>query len=70
MTLEFPATVRRVADGLEVEATTTVDQSRLGMSSGKLGMIRRPATLHVKARLRSDDRSAAAWLGQTRGDRS
>ena len=49
--LEFPATVRPVADGLEVEATTTVDQSLLGMSSGQLGMIRPPATLHVKARL-------------------
>lgn len=50
-TLEFPATIRPVGDGFEVEATVTVDQSRLGMSSGQLGMIRRPATLHVKARL-------------------
>jgi polyisoprenoid-binding protein YceI len=49
--LEFPATVRPVGDGFEVEATTTVDQSQLGMSSGQLGMIRRPVTLHVKARL-------------------
>ena len=49
--LEFPATIRPVGDGLEVEATTTVDQSQLGMSSGQLGMIRGPATLHVKARL-------------------
>jgi polyisoprenoid-binding protein YceI len=49
--LEFPATLRAVGDGLEVEATTTVDQSQLGMSSGRLGMIRRPATLHVKAHL-------------------
>jgi polyisoprenoid-binding protein YceI len=49
--LEFPATVRPVGDGFEVEATTTIDQSQLGMSSGQLGMIRRPATLHVKARL-------------------
>jgi polyisoprenoid-binding protein YceI len=49
--LEFPATARPVRDGLEIEATTTVDQSRLGMSSGQLGMIRRPATLHVTARL-------------------
>ena len=49
--LEFPATVRPVGDGLEVEATTTVDQSQLGMSNGQLGMIRRPATLHVKAHL-------------------
>jgi polyisoprenoid-binding protein YceI len=51
--LEFPATVRRVDDALEVEATTTVDHRRFGMSSGQLGMIRPPATLHVKARLQS-----------------
>jgi polyisoprenoid-binding protein YceI len=49
--LEFPAAIRPVGDGLEVEVTTTVDQSQLGMSSGQLGMIRRPATLHVKAHL-------------------
>ena len=50
-TLEFPATIRPVGDGFEVEATVTVDQSQLGMSSGQLGMIRRPATLYVKAHL-------------------
>ena len=49
--LEFAATVRPVDDALEVEATTTVDQRQFGMSSGRLGMIRQPATLHVKARL-------------------
>ena len=49
--LEFDATVKQVAGVLEVEATTTVDQRQLGMSSGRLGMIRRPATLHVKAGL-------------------
>ena len=49
--LEFDATVEQVDDVLEVEAATTVDQSKLGMSSGQLGMIRRPATLHVKAHL-------------------
>ena len=49
--LEFSATVRQLDDALEVEATTTVDQRQLGMSSGRLGMIRPPATLHVKARL-------------------
>ncbi len=49
--LELDATVRQVDDALEVEATTTVDQRQLGMSSGQLGMIRGPATLHVKARL-------------------
>jgi polyisoprenoid-binding protein YceI len=49
--LEFPAIVQAVGDRLEVEATTTLDQARLGMSSGPLGMIRRPTRLHVKARL-------------------
>ena len=50
--LEFDATTSRIDDALVVEATTTVDQQRLGMSSGQLGMIRRPATLHVKALLK------------------
>ncbi len=49
--LEFAATVQQVGHGLEVEATTTVDHHLFGMSSGRLGMIRPPATLHVKARL-------------------
>ena len=49
--LEFPATVRRLGDALEIEATTTIDQRQLGMSTGRLGMIRSPATLHVDARL-------------------
>ena len=54
--LEFDATVEQVDDVLEVEATATVDQRQLGMSSGQLGMIRRPTTLHVKARLSSTRR--------------
>lgn len=49
--LDFPATVRQVGGELEVEATATVDQAELGMSSGTLGMIRPPVTLHVRARL-------------------
>ncbi len=50
--LEFAATVRELDDhALEIEATTTLDERELGMSSGRLGMIRPPATLHVKARL-------------------
>ena len=49
--LEFDATVRDVGNALEVEATTSVDHRRLGMTSGQLGMIRAPATLHVKAHL-------------------
>jgi polyisoprenoid-binding protein YceI len=51
--LEFDATVQPVDDGLELDATTTVDQRRLRMSAGVLGMIRSPATLHVKARVTS-----------------
>jgi polyisoprenoid-binding protein YceI len=51
MSLEFPAAVRQLDDALEIEATATIDQRQLGMSSGRLGMIRRPATLHVNARL-------------------
>ena len=49
--LEFPAIVRSAGGGLEIEATTTVDQQELGMSEGMLGMIRRPVTLHVDAGL-------------------
>jgi polyisoprenoid-binding protein YceI len=52
--LEFAATVQPGGDGLAVEATTTVDPRRFGMSSGVLGMIRRPATLHVEALLKRD----------------
>jgi polyisoprenoid-binding protein YceI len=51
VSLEFPATIRPIGDEFDVEATMTVDHSQLGMSSGQLGMIRRPTTLHVKARL-------------------
>jgi polyisoprenoid-binding protein YceI len=57
--LQFDATVQQVDHGLQVEATTTVDQRQLGMSSGQLGMIRPPATLHVKARLSGE----TGWLG-------
>jgi polyisoprenoid-binding protein YceI len=52
--LEFAATVQPASEGLAVEATTTVDQRRFGMSSGVVGMIRGPATLHVKALLKGD----------------
>jgi polyisoprenoid-binding protein YceI len=50
--VELDATVQEVGADLEIEATTTVDQRQFGMSSGNLGMVRSPATLHVKARLR------------------
>jgi hypothetical protein len=43
--------VQPIGDSFQIEATTTVDQQELGMSSGTLGMIRRPVTLHVNARL-------------------
>ena len=52
--LEFAVTVQPAGDGLALEARTTVDQRRFGMSSGLLGMIRRPATLHVDALLKHD----------------
>ena len=52
--LEFAATVRPAGEGIAVEATTTVDQRRFGMSTGVLGMIRRPTTLHIKALLKRD----------------
>jgi polyisoprenoid-binding protein YceI len=58
--LEFDATLTDLGDGrLEIEATTAVDQRRLGMSGGLLEMIRRPATLHVKAPLSTADDAAA-----------
>ena len=50
----FDASVRLVEGDLDVEATTTVDQSRFGMSRSPLWNIRRPAKLHVKARLAPD----------------
>jgi polyisoprenoid-binding protein YceI len=52
--VEFAAWVQPAGEGLAVDATTTVDQGRFGMSSGVLGMIRRPATLHVEALLKRD----------------
>ena len=49
--LAFDALVRVIDGELEVEATTTVDQGRFGMSEGPLGNVRPPTKLHVKARL-------------------
>ncbi len=49
--LEFDATVREVSEELVVEAITTVDPRRFGMSRGHFGMIRPSARLHVAARL-------------------
>jgi polyisoprenoid-binding protein YceI len=52
--IAFDASVRLIEGDLEVEATTTVDQSRFGMSRGPFWNIRRPTKLHVKARLAPD----------------
>lgn len=49
--LAFHASVRLVDGELELEATTTVDQSRFGMTEGPLHNVRRPTTLRVKTRL-------------------
>jgi hypothetical protein len=58
---EVDSTVAQLDHGrLEIEATTTVDQRRLGMSSGRLRMVRRPATVHVKAALSDAANGAAA----------
>ena len=49
--LAFDVSVRVIDGELEVEATTTVDQGRFGMSEGPLGNVRPPTKVHVKARL-------------------
>jgi polyisoprenoid-binding protein YceI len=49
--LTFDATVRAIADKLEIEATTTVDQRLFAMNWSSLEMTQPPATLHVKAQL-------------------
>jgi polyisoprenoid-binding protein YceI len=53
VSLWFEAAVRELDEELELEATTRVDQRLLGMTWSPLGMVLSPATLHVKARLRS-----------------
>ena len=65
--LAFDASVRVLDGELELEATTTVDQRRFGMSEGPLGNVRPPTTLHVKTCLVRERRvpawqlSSAAW---------
>ena len=49
--IAFDASVRVIDGELELEATTTVDQRRFGMSEGPLRNVRPPAKLHVQARL-------------------
>ena len=43
--LAFDASVRLIGGDLELEATTTVDQSRFGMVDGPLRNVARPTTL-------------------------
>jgi hypothetical protein len=63
----FDASVRMIDGELELEATTTVDQGRFGMSRGPFRNVRPPTTLHVKTRLVRKrrgpawQRSSAAW---------
>lgn len=49
--LELVATLRRVGEELEVEATTATEHTVLGMSHGRLGMIRGATRLLVRGRL-------------------
>ena len=49
--VSFGASRHDVGDDLVLEATTTVDQRLFGMTHSPLGMLRAPASLHVKARL-------------------
>jgi polyisoprenoid-binding protein YceI len=49
--LAFDASVTLIDGELQLEATTTVDPRRFGMSEGPLRNIRPPATLHVNALL-------------------
>jgi polyisoprenoid-binding protein YceI len=49
--LEFEGRLRHLGDELELEATTTADHRKLGMSHGTLGMIRTPSELIVRGRL-------------------
>jgi polyisoprenoid-binding protein YceI len=54
MPIELEATLRRVGDELEVDASTHVDHRELGMTHSTLGMIRTPSELNVHARLVAD----------------
>ncbi len=56
--LAFDTLVRLMDGELELEATTTVDQSRFGMTEGPFSNVCRPTKLRVKTRLvrAADDR--------------
>jgi YceI-like domain len=47
----FDASVRVIDGELELEATTTVDQRRFGMSQGPFRNVRPPTKVHVKTLL-------------------
>lgn len=49
--IELDGRLRRVGDEFEVDARTSTDQRKLGMSHGVLGMIPTPSTLIVHGRL-------------------
>jgi len=49
--LAFDASVRLVDGDLELEAVTTVDQNRFGMSDGPFRNVRRPTMVRVTTRL-------------------
>jgi polyisoprenoid-binding protein YceI len=49
--LGFDASVTLIGTDVELEATTTIDQSLLGMRDGPLRNVRRPTTLRVRTRL-------------------
>jgi polyisoprenoid-binding protein YceI len=52
--LELVATLRQVGQELEIEATTEIDQRRLGMTYTLMGVIRTPSRLTVHGRLVQD----------------
>jgi hypothetical protein len=52
--LDVEASLRRVDDELEVEATTYADQRQLGMTWSPLGITRTPSKLIVRGQLVQD----------------
>ncbi|MGA9856849.1 MAG: YceI family protein [Solirubrobacteraceae bacterium] len=58
MPLNLDARLRRVGEGLEVDARTSADHRHLGMIHSPLGMIRTPSELIVHGRLVADPDSS------------
>jgi polyisoprenoid-binding protein YceI len=54
ITLTLQAAITQTGDRLRIDATTAVDQRRLGMTWSPLGMARTPTTLTVQAELTED----------------